>query len=152
MLHTITALVLAGLVPVAQSQAAPEQLSLEIGLSLYRGDGTRSGYAGTDVDALPRSDVDALPRYVWSSQASLCGISAGSGRAPRETPFVGWRLSGRILQRLGDAVVVTAEWQRLWDNQTVLANGPKGEQQLTLRAGDRVELDRVVPADGHCTA
>jgi hypothetical protein len=118
-------------------------LMLDISANLYRSDGSRSTTGGS-------SGTETFQGYVWS-QEGLCGLSA-SGVQPRETPFVGWHFTGRVMQRTAESLIANIEWQRLWDNRTALPSGPKGDTWVTLRPGDRVELDRVIPqAVSNCT-
>jgi hypothetical protein len=132
----VAALALASPVVADQGPPAPaDPLVLAVRLGLIRADGTYGGSAGDD-------GAQTVDGYV-SSPDGACGIAASS-TPPKTAPFVGWRYSGRVIDRTPDAIVATVEWQRLWDNNQPLVNGPKGETQVTLRFGDGVELDRVV--------
>jgi hypothetical protein len=41
------------------------------------------------------------------------------------------------------SLVVSVDWQRLWDRGQRLTNGPSGTVQLTLHPGDRIPLDHI---------
>ncbi len=136
-------LLTAGLVALSVPQTG--EMVLEVAMHTYRSDDRRTANAGDSSASSDRT----LQGYVWSNE-SLCSVAA-SGTQPRQAPAVGWRFSGRIVQRLGDEFFVEVDWQRVWDQSMRLVGGPSGVVQLTLRAGDRLELDRVAPAtSGSC--
>jgi hypothetical protein len=119
-------------------QARPsEVLVLEIFVHLYRGDGSRSASGGD-------SDPAALEGYVWSS--SGCGDIAASGKPPANVPAVGWHYSGRVIDRTADALTVRIEWERVRDRSMGSGDKPlTGNTTATLRPGDLLELDRMLP-------
>jgi hypothetical protein len=138
MLHflTIAALVLAG-GQTAPPQDPASELMLQIGLHTLRSDGRQQAFAGNHGS-------DLFESYVWGNEA-LCWLSA-SGREPSTVPVIGWHMRGRVLKRTADDFLVDIEWRRLWERSTRLTDGPKGSMQVTLKAGDRLLLDEVVPA------
>jgi hypothetical protein len=89
------------------------------------------------------SSSDKLESYVWVNP-SLCGLSA-SDTPPATVPGVGWHFTGQVVSRSPGQMAVRVNWQRMWENGTRLSNGPRGTQDITLRNGERVELDRVLP-------
>jgi hypothetical protein len=119
-------------------QARPsEVLVLEIFAHLYRGDGSRSASGGD-------SDPAALEGYVWSS--SGCGDVAASGKPPANAPAVGWHYSGRVIDRTADSLTVRIEWERVRDRSMAPGDKPlTGNTTATLRRGDLLELDRMLP-------
>jgi hypothetical protein len=95
------------------------------------------------------SAADRLESYVWADQ-SLCGMGAGDD-APASPPWTGWHFTGTVLADVPGEMTVRVEWQRLWENGVRIQSGPSGAQTYRLRNGERVELDRVVPANaGRC--
>ncbi len=140
-----SALALAAFV-FAQSAAGPigsqepvADLELEIGVHTQQSSGRRSSFAGNH-------GADTFQSYVWTGD-TLCWLAA-SGREPATVPALGWYFRGRVLKRTGDEFLVDIEWARLWDRSTRLTDGPKGSMQVTLRSGERLALDEVVPAAG----
>jgi hypothetical protein len=143
----VTGLILALLCasPVAAAEpglAWPQQdpnrtpLVLEVAVRRYVAGNRMAGSAGD-------SSGDKLESYVWVNP-SLCGLSA-SDTPPTTVPGVGWHFTGQVLSSSPGQMAVRVEWQRMWENGARLSNGPRGTQDITLRNGERVELDRVLP-------
>jgi hypothetical protein len=86
--------------------------------------------------------------YISTSGPDRCRMGAGNQQAPAAATDV-WRFSGKILSRAGDEVVLQLDWQRQVADGSA-AGSPGASQQLTLRAGDRVLLDSVTPANASC--
>ena len=106
--------------------------------------GGRSGSMAGD------SAVDRLDSYVWADQ-TLCGMGAGDQPSAGTTPWVGWHFTGTVLADVPGEMTVRIDWRRWWENGARVQNGTGGTQTIKLRAGERVELDRVVPANtGGC--
>jgi hypothetical protein len=120
----------------ATPQGGQPDLVLEIGVNTYRSDGSRTGRASN-------GGVDTFSSHV-SGDAGLCWLSAGS-QEPRTAPAVSWQFSGRVLRRAGDELLVQVDWRRTWDNSTRVIDGPKGSLQLSIRNGEWLVLDDVVP-------
>lgn len=117
------------------SAGAP--LTVEVAVRGYLANGRAGSLAGD-------SGVDRLEGYVWANQ-TLCGLGAGDD-APSTTPWVGWQFTGSVVSDSPGQMVLQIDWQRVWDKGARIQNGPKGSERLTLRGGERVELDRIVPA------
>ena len=117
-------------------------LMLEVAVRGYLAGGRAGSLAGD-------SGVDKLESYVWADQ-TLCGMGAGDN-APQSTPWVGWHFTANVVFSSPGQMSVRVEWQRLWENGSRVQNGPSGSNTLTLRSGERVELDRVAPSrSGSC--
>jgi hypothetical protein len=43
----------------------------------------------------------------------------------------------------GDQLVVTIDWNRMWENGATTTQGPLGSVKLTMSGGDTVVLDRI---------
>jgi hypothetical protein len=140
----ITSLLVAGGALAAQGrQSAPgTPLLLEIGVRGYLAGGQMGSMAGD-------SATDRLESYVWADQ-TLCGMGAGD-EVPRNTPAFGWHFIGTVTDRSPGQLTVRVEWQRMWDKGARRPGSAGGAQTLTLRSGERVELDRVAASgDGRC--
>ena len=87
--------------------------------------------------------------YIFGS-ATLCSMGA-SASEPTTPPGAGWRVSGHVVRQVGPDFVVQIDWQRTWERNARLVDGPKGSQELTMRLGDRLSLDTIfVPVVGFC--
>ena len=146
-LTTLFVLALLGSVTVAAAQDVkafkpiPEvgsPLVFEVSLRRYGPDNFMSASAGDSAI------TGKLESYV-SAPASLCGLSASSAE-PTSVPGVGWHVTGEVLSTASGQMSARVEWQRIWDKGSRIQNGPSGSKTITLRAGERVELDRVVPS------
>jgi hypothetical protein len=116
-------------------------LTLEVAVRGYLSDGPSGSLAGD-------SSSDKLESYVWADQ-TLCGMGAGDN-PPSNTPWVGWHFTGNVVSAVSGQLTVRLEWQRMWENGR-RSDGPKSGRQLTLRGGERIELDRIAPArSGAC--
>ena len=147
-MHT-AALVIASLLAAGGAAAAQGRqtlpgtpLMLEIGVRGYLAGGQMSSMAGD-------SATDRLESYVWADQ-TLCGMGAGD-EAPRNTPSVGWHFIGTVTEQSAGQLTVRIEWQRMWDQGVRRPGGSSASRTLTIRSGERVELDRVsASGEGRC--
>lgn len=100
------------------------------------------GYGADGSSSLAAWDTQPSINSVVSIK-SLCMVTGGSLKAASEATDA-WRFSGKVLSISPDEAILELEWQRIVDRgQPVTA--PSGTVQLTLRAGDKVVLDQVVP-------
>jgi hypothetical protein len=117
-------------------------LVLEIGARQY---GANHQVGGSASNSGATGKVES---YVWTSNG-LCGMSA-STTEPASVPGTGWHFTGEITTspNNSDQLTVSVSWQRLWNNGVRLADNARssGSQTITLRAGERIVLDRVLPA------
>jgi hypothetical protein len=81
---------------------------------------------------------DQFNRFV---SVQRCGLTASSSE-PEATPRVGWHVTARVLQRNDDGVAAEIQWQRQWTDGRRVTDGQKGSMQVTMRAGERLTLDR----------
>jgi hypothetical protein len=100
-------------------------------------------------------DATQFQSYMFAPAAGMCGLTA-SDDPPANTPAAGWRVDGRVLGTTkgpaGDQLVVTIEWNRMWENGAATTQGPRGSVKLTMSGGDTVVLDRIAQAAaGTCT-
>jgi hypothetical protein len=72
---------------------------------------------------------------------------------PSDAGF-GWRVEVKTVSSTPSELIVHVDWQRLWDHNQTLVNGPQGSVQLTLHPGDRLPLDMIsaAPIEGGCSA
>ena len=104
----------------------------------------RSGVAVGDFDATQ------FQSYLFAPVSGACGLSANDN-PPASTPVAGWKVNGRVLGTTkgpaGDQLVVTIDWNRMWENGAATAEGrPLGSVKLTMSGGDTVVLDRILQA------
>lgn len=129
-------------VAAAQGVEAPKDvvsqppLVLEVTVRQYAAENRMAASAGD-------SGTDKFESYVWAT-SSLCGLGA-SNSEPATVPGVGWHFTAEVLSSSASQMSISVRWQRMWDNG-VKSEVPKGIQEITLRSGERVELDRVLPA------
>ena len=117
----------------AQSPLSDEPI-VQVGLFSYRDDGTVQGSA---YDTEP-----SLSSVVYVN-GSLCQLGAGNRPQPA-TAADAWRFTGRIVSKTAEEAVMQLDWQRiLVDGHATVAPGET--VQLTLKAGDRLLLDSVLP-------
>ena len=110
----------------------------------------RSGVTAGDFDATQ------FQSYLFAPASGTCGLSA-SDDAPASTPVAGWRVTGRVLGTTkgpaGDQLVVTIDWNRMWENGATTTQGPLGSVKLTMSGGDTVVLDRIAQVStGNCAS
>jgi hypothetical protein len=122
----------------------PELPVLEVAAHLlYWADGRPgTGIAGN-------SGAGAFESFTWTDAG--CGLGSAD-REPANLPAVGWHFSAHVLQRVGDAVTVRIEWQRVWDRGMRAADAKTGVLDTTMRVGDRLDLDRAEIASSKCGA
>jgi hypothetical protein len=123
----------------AAGQAQAETPILQVGLFGYRPDGSGSASA---------YDTEPSLASLTYLNANGCQVGAGNQEPPAHATDA-WRFSGKVLSRTREEVVLQLEWQRVLADGTPAAS-PGASQQLTLRNGDRVLLDSVIPADTRC--
>jgi len=119
----------------AREASAP--LVFEIMVRRYSADNTMASAAGD-------AGTDRFESYV-SLSSSLCELAA-SDSAPTATPGTGWHFSAEVLSSAPGTMTARFEWQRVWENGARVQSARSGSQTVTLRTGERVELDRVTPA------
>ena len=101
-------------------------------------------------------DATQFQSYIFAPATGACGLST-SNNPPANTPAAGWRVNGRVLGTTkgpaGDQLVVTIDWNRMWENGAATADSrPLGSVKLTMSGGDTVVLDRIAQASaGNCT-
>lgn len=101
-------------------------------------------------------DATQFQSYIFAPASGACGLST-SNNPPANTPAAGWRVNGRVLGTTkgpaGDQLVVTIDWNRMWENGAATADSrPLGSVKLTMSGGDTVVLDRIAQASaGNCT-
>jgi hypothetical protein len=78
-----------------------------------------------------------------------CGNGA-SGRPPAEPLGTGWHIKGETLRRDVNSLTVRVEWQRLWENDRWIENGPRGAQEVTMKLGERLVLDSLPSSSSSC--
>jgi len=142
----LVAVVLAAVAGTASAQGTQEPtnrpLMFEVAARGYLAGGRTGSMAGD-------SAADRLDSYVWADQ-TLCGMGAGD-QPSGTTPWVGWHFTGTVLADVPGEMTVKIDWRRWWENGARVQNGTGGTQTIKLRAGERVELDRVVPGStGGC--
>jgi len=102
-------------------------------------------------------DATQFQSYIFAPVSGACGLST-SNNPPANTPAAGWRVNGRVLGTTkgpaGDQLVVTIDWNRMWENGAATADSrPLGSVKLTMSGGDTVVLDRIAQASaGNCTS
>jgi hypothetical protein len=131
----IAASIVAGSAAPAGAQTAnADEPIVQVGLFSYRADGTVQGSA---YDNEP-----SLSSVVYVS-GSFCQMGAGNGPLPASAADA-WRFSGRVVSRTAEEAVVQVDWQRILENGGSTST-PGGSVQLTLKAGDQVLLDSLLP-------
>ncbi len=117
----------------AQSPLSDEPI-VQVGLFSYRDDGTVQGSA---YDTEP-----SLSSVVYVN-GSLCQLGAGNRPQPA-TAADAWRFTGRVVSKTAEEAVMQLDWQRILEDGRVTV-APGETVQLTLKAGDRLLLDSVLP-------
>ena len=101
-------------------------------------------------------DATQFQSYIFASASGACGLST-SNNPPANTPAAGWRVNGCVLGTTkgpaGDQLVVTVDWNRMWENGAATTDSrPLGSVKLTMSGGDTVVLDRIAQTSaGNCT-
>jgi hypothetical protein len=129
-----TLIVAWGAAPAAAQGPPADEPVVQVGIYSYQPDGTVQGSA---FDTVP-----SLSSVVYVS-GSFCQMGAGKDPPPVNAADA-WRFSGRVMSKTPDEAVVQVDWQRILDNGRP-ASTPGGSVQLTLKAGDQVLLDSVLP-------
>jgi hypothetical protein len=133
------AIVIAGELQAAAGQTPAETPIVQVGLFGYRPDGSGSASA---------YDTEPSLASLTYLNANGCQVGAGNQEPPAHATDA-WRFSGKVLTRTREEVVLQLEWQRVLADGSAVGS-PGGSQQLTLRSGDRVLLDSVMPANAAC--
>jgi hypothetical protein len=125
----------------AQSPVADEPI-VQVGLYSYRADGTGQGFAYDTEPADPQVQPRSFGSVVYVS-GSFCQIGAGKDPAPAQAADA-WRFAGRVVSKTAEEAVVQLDWQRILENGRPTST-PGGSVQLTLKPGDQVLLDSLLP-------
>ena len=116
----------------AQNQAQPSGPIVQVGLYGYDADGTHSAAA---YETPPE-----LRSIVYLNRAR-CVFGAGNSPAPADATDV-WQFSGKVVSATSEQAIVQLDWRR-----TVVqgrpTDGNQASQQLTLHAGEIVQLDQA---------
>lgn len=148
MFGTLLAALLVAQQPPAQTQAPkpywyqgltrlpPGELKVVVAAPVYQPDGAMNAETATMTGAGPNV-VHLFGRR------SICDVAVTGAAAPSDAKF-GWRLTSQTLSATDALVVVSVDWQRLWDRGQKIANGPSGTVQLSLHPGDRIPLDLIL--------
>jgi hypothetical protein len=122
----------------ASPQTPAPGVSLQVALTV--------GAPGGSMGSMAVTEITNGPGHVWSD-ASFCGTGAGT-RDTFPAGVTAWRVSGQILKTDGDLYTVHLEWARVAGSvATPAADSPK---TTTVRAGERVLLDRATSANTSC--
>jgi hypothetical protein len=105
---------------------------VQVSLQTYRPDGRPDAVVAV-------GGADEFTSFI-SADAGLCTVRTGE---PSPPPAVGWRISGRVVNRTDDALTVRIDWQRLWENGTRQPKPRSGTLEATIRRGERFPLDSV---------
>jgi hypothetical protein len=138
---TIIASVLALARIVGAQQPPSTEPIVQIGMFGYSVDGRNTSAA---YDTEP-----SLASTVYTNE-TLCRVGAGSRTPPPEARHA-WRFSGSIVSKTAEEVVLRLTWQRIIDDGRTVA-GPENVLQLTLRAGDSIPLETIVPESSACSS
>jgi hypothetical protein len=132
---------------------ASSDLVLEIAAGRYGADGRRTSSAGT-------SGHDGLSTTIFMTDA----CSLGAGRLGPETTgstertptglrtHIVWQVSGRVVDRTAYGLAVAIDWRRIVDAGQPIGNGPGGSMQVTMRVGERLQLDSATTPAGAMSA
>jgi hypothetical protein len=125
---------------VAQTPGPATVITLprvELGVRTYRPDGRSSGYAGASPDE----------NGFVAVSGDLCRVGAS-----RTDDFFSnwsnasvWRLKTRTVEQGSETWVIDVEWQRIRDRGQPTPFSSTGNRRLTVRAGERLQLDSVLP-------
>jgi hypothetical protein len=117
--------------------AAPPAAELKVVVSapVYQPDG------GVVTESTPLSATTPSAVHVYGRR-TLCDTATTGAAEPADAGF-GWRLTSHVVRASEASLVVSVDWQRLWDRGQRIASGPAGTVQLTLRPGDRIPLDLI---------
>lgn len=148
MFGTLLAALLVAQQPPAQTQAPqpywsqgltrlpPGELKVVVAAPVYQPDGATNAETATMTGAGPNV-VHLFGRR------SICDVAVTGAAPPSDAKF-GWRLTAQTLSATDALVVVSVDWQRLWDRGQKIGNGPSGTVQLSLHPGDRIPLDLIL--------
>ena len=114
----------------------PGELKVVVAAPVYQPDGATNAETATMTGAGPNV-VHLFGRR------SICDVAVTGAAPPSDAKF-GWRLTAQTLSATDALVVVSVDWQRLWDRGQKIGNGPSGTVQLSLHPGDRIPLDLIL--------
>lgn len=120
---------------VVARPAGPTELKVVVAAPVYQPDGAVS----VETTTLSNGQPNVVHVY---GRRSLCDIATSGAAEPKDARF-GWRLTSHTISTNADDLVVSVDWQRIWDRGQKLTNGPSGTVQLTLHPGDRIPLDHI---------
>jgi hypothetical protein len=116
-------------------QAAPGTPIVQVGLFGYRADG-KGGSAAL------MSEPAALVSVVYAS-FEPCRIGVRPNDAPADADHA-WSFSASIVEKTPDYATIQIRWRRMVEMRQPV-NTADQSVQLTIRAGERVALDSVLP-------
>ena len=116
----------------AQSPAQPSDPIVQVGLYGYDADGRHSAAA---YETPPE-----LKSTVYLNRAR-CVFGAGNSPAPADATDV-WQFSGKVVSATSEQAIVQLDWRRMVV-QGHPTDGNQASQQLTLHAGEIVQLDQA---------
>jgi len=116
----------------AQNPAPPSDLIVQVGLYGYDADGKHSAAA---YETPPE-----LKSTVYLNRGR-CVFGAGNSPAPADATDV-WQFSGKVVSATSEQAVVQLDWRRT-RVQGKSTDGNEASQQLTLHAGEIVQLDQA---------
>jgi hypothetical protein len=118
----------------ARQTVEPSPLRLVVASPVYQPDGNVS------IETAAVSNGPAVIHLY--GRRSICDTGAAGAAEPSDAGF-GWRLTLNTVRADNAVMVVSVDWQRVWDRGQRLQNGPSGTVQLTLHLGDRIPLDLI---------
>jgi hypothetical protein len=131
----VTALLLAQSDAEVQPRQPAPDIRVVIATPVYQPDGAVAIETTTIASGAP-GVVHVFGRR------TLCDTATAGADEPAGAGF-GWRLTSHIVSATPTAIVVSVDWQRVWDRGQKIAGGPAGTVQLTLHPGDRIPLDLI---------
>ena len=124
------------------ADATPTDLRVVVSAPVYQPDGNVA-VETTTVSSEAPGVVHVFGRR------TICQTATAGAAEPGDAGF-GWRVTSQLVRASATSLVVSVDWQRVWDRGQKMADGPSGTVQLTLRPGDRIPLDlipNVAPSD-----
>lgn len=131
----LNAALLALLLAPQTTAAGDAGLKVVVATPVYQPDGNVS----VETATLSAGAPNVVHMY---GRRSLCDTATTGAPEPADAGF-GWRVTSHVVSATASELVVSIDWQRLWDRGQRLANGPSGTVQLKLHPGDRIPLDHI---------
>ena len=132
--------ILAAVPGVATAQSQPSSAPIvQVGIYGYHPDGTIGVSAFDTADKEP----DLGTTLYLVAQSKRCGMGAGSRQPPPDATDA-WQFTGKVISATSEEAVLQLNWRRLIV-QGRAVNGDQSSTQLTLRAGESVQLDQATP-------